>query len=121
MTKRIQNIIFFLMGFIFLAVAIYPLVYFIVIFSVKSNSSVYSYFRNNTFYNLIFFTFIFFFFSLIFIIPGTGLFQREKVKKLFSFKRTFYILMYVSLIEVLIMIILFPEPINIYRIAPPLN
>ena len=108
MEKKIQNIIFLIIGFIFMSIAIFPIVYFYVIFFDKTNSFVYYLFRGEPYHNLILFTFIFFFLSLIFIVPGLSLFQREKEEKPFSFSRSFYILIFVSLIEFFIMWLLFP-------------
>lgn len=108
MKKQIQNIIFLIIGFIFMSIAIFPIVYFQVIFFDKTNNFAYYLFLEGTYYNLILFTLIFFFLSLIFMVPGINLFQREKEEKPFSFERSVYILIFVSIIEFFIMNLLFP-------------
>lgn len=117
MKKFYQNIIFLLLGFIFILIAIFPTVYFHVFFLDKRNSDAYYYFRYNTFYILILFTFIFSFLSFIFIIPGMNLFLRSKLKKPFSYKRSFYILIFASLFEFFIMSFLFPQAV--ITLPPP--
>ncbi|TKJ26602.1 MAG: hypothetical protein CEE42_04480 [Promethearchaeota archaeon Loki_b31] len=118
MKKKIQNIIFLIIGFIFMSIAIFPIVYFHVIFFDKTNSFAYYLFKGEPYYNLILFTFIFFLLSFFFIVPGISLFQHEKEEKPFSFKRSFYILVFVSLIEFFIMNLLFP---GVIITMPPPN
>jgi hypothetical protein len=50
------------------------------------------------------------------MVPGIRLFQREKEEKPFSFERSVYILIFVSIIEFFIMNLLFPGVVILYPI-----
>lgn len=117
MKKKSQNILFLLLGFLCISIAIFPTIYFYIIYLNKSNSYDYYFFRCYTFYVLIFFTFVFFLLGFIFIIPGLNLFLHTKLIKPFSFNRCCYILVLVSLIEFFLMNFLFPHGFT--TVSPP--
>jgi len=108
MKKQVQNILFFIIGIIFMCIAITPLVYFYVAFHGKVGFD----YQRNTF-SIELFTFIFMFLSINFLIPGLNLFLNNKIEKVFSITRIFYVLIIWYVIWVILMSILFP---GIYKL-----
>ncbi len=114
MKKKIQNVtnfIFLLIGFILISIAIFPIVYFHVIFLDRKYGIAYYYFRNLTFHMVFLFSFIFFFLGFMFISSGISLFLRGKIKEPYSYKQSCYILLFIYIIEIFVMRALFPEAI----------
>lgn len=117
MEKRIQSILYFIGGLIFLAIAIIPISYFFVIYYFnKWTSSAYFYFVDYIFYNLVIFSSFFFFLALIFINLGKNVLQYKEKSRLFSYKQLFYIIIYVALFA-FFLIIIFPG--KYFMTAPP--
>jgi len=107
MKKTGQNILFFSSGIIFMCIAITPLVYFYTAFHGKVGLD-YLNFQRNTIYVLELFTFIYMFLSINFLIPGLNLFLNNKIEKVFSIKRIFYVLIIMGVFLYILMAILFP-------------
>lgn len=111
MKKTTQNILFLISGIIFMCIAITPLVYFYAAFLGKVGFD-YLYFQRNIIF-LELFTFIYMFLSVNFLILGLNLFLNNKIEKIFSIKRIFYVLIIMGVFWYILMTILFP-PMGIY-------
>ncbi len=96
MKKTVQNILFLIIGVIFMCIAIISLVYLYV------NE------LNTTIYVLELFIFIYMFLSINFLIPGLNLFLNNKIEKIFSIKRIIYIAIILSVFLHILMNIFFP-------------
>jgi len=107
MKKTVQNILFLIIGIIFMCIAITPLVYFYDAFHGKVGFD-YLYFQRNIIFFLELFTFIYIFLSINFLILGLNLFLNNKIEKIFSIKRIFYVLIIVGVFWRILMRILFP-------------
>ena len=112
MKKKGQNILFLISGIIFMCFAITPLVYFYVAFHGKVGFDYFNFQRNIRFF-LELFTFTYMFLSINFLILGLNLFLNNKIEKLFSIKRIFYVLIITGVFWYILMTILFP-PIIIF-------
>ena len=108
MKKTVQNILFLIIGIIFMCIAITPLVYFYAAFHGKVGFDYLNFQRNTIFLEL--FIFIYMFLSINFLILG---FLNNKIEKMFSIKRIFYVLIITVVIWYILMRILFPP---IYKI-----
>ena len=96
MKKTVQNILFLIIGVIFMCIAIISLVYLYV------NE------LNTTIYVLELFIFIYMLLSINFLIPGLNLFLNNKIEKIFSIKRIIYIAIILSVFLHILMNIFFP-------------
>ena len=102
-----QNILFLISGIVFMCIAITPLVYFYAAFHGKVGFD-YINFERNIIYFLELFTFIYMFLSVNFLILGLKLFLNNKIEKIFSIKRIFYVLIIMWVFWPGLMRILFP-------------
>ena len=107
MKKTAQNILFFISGIIFMCIAITPLVYFYAAFHGEVGFD-YLNFQRNTRFFLELFTFIYVFLSVNFLILGLNLFVSNKIEKIFSIKRIFYVLIIMGVFWYILMTILVP-------------
>ena len=107
MKKTAQNILFLISGIIFMCIAITPLVYFYAAFHGEVGFD-YLYFERNIIFFLELFAFIYMFLSINFLILGLKLFLNNKIEKIFSIKRIFYILIIMGVFWPGLMRILFP-------------
>ncbi len=112
MKKTTQNILFLISGIIYMCIAITPLVYFSAAYHGKVGFDYRNFHRNTRFF-LDLFTFIYMFLSINFLILGLNLFLNNKIEKLFSIKRIFYVLIITGVFWYILMTILFP-PIIIF-------
>ena len=106
MKKKGQNILFLISGIIFMCIAITPLVYFSAAYHGKVGFDYRNFQRNTRF-------FLDLFLSINFLILGLNLFLNNKIEKLFSIKRIFYVLIITGVFWYILMTILFP-PIIIF-------
>ena len=98
MKKTIQNILFLIIGVIFMCIAVIPLVY---LFVNKLNTYVerFSVFR---------YLFLYMFLSINFLIPGLNLFLNNKIENIFSIKHVIWIAIILTIFLSILMAILFP-------------
>ena len=111
MKKTVQNILFLIIGIIFMCIAITPIINFYAVFHGKVSFDYLNFQRNTIFLEL--FTFTYMFLSINFLILGLNLFLNNKIEKLFSIKRIFYVLIIAGVFWYILMTILFP-PIIIF-------
>jgi len=107
MKKTVQNILLLIIGIIYMCIAITPLVYFYAAFHGKVGFDYLNFQRNVRFF-LELFTFIYMFLSINFLILGLNLFLNNKIEKVFSIKRIFYVLIIIGVFWHGLMTILFP-------------
>lgn len=103
MKKTVQNILLLIIGIIYMCIAITPLVYFYAAFHGKVGFDYLNFQRNVRFF-LELFTFIYMFLSINFLILGLN----NKIEKVFSIKRIFYVLIIMGVFWHGLMTILFP-------------
>ena len=115
MEKTAQNILFLISGIVYMCITITPLVYFYAAFHGKVGFD-YSNFQRNTRFFLELFTFLYMFLSINFLILGLNLFLNNKIEKVFSIKRIFYILIIMWAFLYILMTLLFP-PMFFYQLA----
>jgi len=94
-----QNILFFIIGVIFMCIAIISLIY------------LYAYKLDTTIYLFELYIFINMFLSVNFLIPGLNLFLNNKIEKIFSIKRIIYVAIILTVFLLILMNIIFPPKI----------
>jgi len=107
MKKKGQNILFLISGIIFMYIGITPLVYFYAAFHGEVGFDYFNFQRNIRFF-LELFTFTYMFLSINFLILGLNLFLNNKIEKVFSIKRIFYVLIITGVFLDILMTLLFP-------------
>jgi len=99
--KTVQNILFLIIGVIFMCIAIIPLVQ-------VSSLNTPIYLTEPSRISIFRYMFLYMFLSIIFLIPGLNLFLNNKIEKIFSVSRAIYIAIIVFLVILTLMTIFFP-------------
>ena len=102
MKNKIQNILFFIIGVIFMGIAIISLIY---LYAYKLDTTIY---LDTAIYLFELYIFINMFLSVNFLIPGLNLFLNNKIEKIFSIKRIFYVAIILTVFLLILMNIIFP-------------
>ena len=99
--KKVQNILFLIIGVVLMCIAIIPLIQ-----SSELNSPIYL--TESSRVSIFRYMFLYMFLSIIFLIPGLNLFLNNKIEKIFSIKRIFYVAIILTVFLLILMNIIFP-------------
>jgi len=99
--KKVQNILFLIIGVVLMCIAIIPLIQ-----SSELNSPIYL--TESSRVSIFRYMFLYMFLSINFLIPGLNLFLNNKIEKTFSVSRAIYIAILVFLFILTLMTIFFP-------------
>lgn len=113
MKKTVQNILFLIIGVIYMCIAVIPLVYFYAIYQGDFDYHNYQILVKKIF-SFQLFIFIYMFLSINFLILGLNLFLNNKIEKIFSIKRIIYIAIILYLFLSILMTHLFPYRIFLW-------